>query len=116
MLPQYDQWNESIAKKYATMFKNYIKFKQRFLQASSGAAQPEQGDGEAFTGLSKNLGKHLLRTVELGSQESEVFTKFENENSPNLKTDQLQQARHFEIDLEGSDPFFVEGQEDVIAM
>ena len=89
MLPQYDQWNESIAKKYATMHKNYVKFKQRFLQAST-TVQPEQGDGEAFIGLSKNLAKHLLRTVELGSQESEVFTKFENENSPSLKTDQLQ--------------------------
>lgn len=62
------------------------------------------------------MGKHLLKTEELDSLESEVFTKFENENSPNLKTDQLQIVRHFEVDLRGKDPFFVEGQEDVIAM
>ena len=35
VLPQYDQWNETLAKKYATMSKNYLKFKNRFLQAST---------------------------------------------------------------------------------
>ena len=35
VLPQYDQWNETVAKKYATMSKNYLKFKNRFLQASA---------------------------------------------------------------------------------
>ena len=35
VLPQYDQWNETVAKKYATMSKNYLKFKNRFLLASA---------------------------------------------------------------------------------
>ena len=45
-----------------------------------------------------------------------VFTKFEHENSIQFKTADLQLVRHFEVDLNGKDPFFIEGQEDIVQM
>ena len=38
-----------------------------------------------------------------------IWQKFENENATTWKTEQLQLLRLFEIELDGVDPFFIEG-------
>lgn len=42
-----------------------------------------------------------------------MLTKFVHEISSQWKTEQLQIIKHFQIDLEGQDPFFIPGQEEL---
>ena len=35
-IQNYEQWNESLAKKFNVWYKNYIKFRQRFLRDREG--------------------------------------------------------------------------------
>lgn len=54
--------------------------------------------------LSSDIREHLLQ-----SKDANLLTKFEHEYSATWKTEQLQLVKLFELDLEGIDPFFIEG-------
>jgi len=54
--------------------------------------------------VSNSVREHLLQF-----KNKNIFTKFEHEHSQNWKTTELQLAKLFEFDLEGEDPFYVEG-------
>ena len=59
---------------------------------------------------------HSIKANLLHSVDKCIFQKFEHEQSSSWKTDQLQLTRLFEVDLAGSDPFFIEGQEEIVLL
>ena len=76
VLTPYDMWNENLAKKWSVLYKNYQKFKNRFIKPSS-----EEGKEDADFDVSNNLQSHILEIEGLHEKENMVFTKFEHENS-----------------------------------
>ena len=56
--------------------------------------------------VSHDIREHLLQ-----SKDKNLLTKFEHEYSATWKTDTLQQMKLFELELDGCDPFFIEGQD-----
>ena len=73
------------------------------------AKESESSARETFASnikVSHNLREHILQ-----SKDKNIFIKFEHEYSATWKTDQLQLVKLFEIDLDGRDPFYIEGQD-----
>lgn len=58
--------------------------------------------------VSNDIREHLLQ-----SKNAALLQKFEHEYSATWKTDQLQVIKLFEIEMDGEDPFYVEGQDQV---
>lgn len=56
--------------------------------------------------VSNDIKDHLLQF-----KHSNIFTKFEHEQSSTWKTEHLQLVKLFEFELGGEDPFFIPGQE-----
>jgi hypothetical protein len=84
------------------------------MKESGESAKPDEAkEGTEVTlppyEVSNDIREHLL-----GFKNQNIFTKFEHEHSTQWKTEQLQLVKLFEFELEGRDPFYIEGQEQAI--
>lgn len=72
-MPNYDLWNELLAKKWATMFKHYQKFKQRFFKPVEQKIEERNG-----VKVTHDVQLNLLNSSQTGSS---IFRKFEHDQS-----------------------------------
>ena len=105
----YEQWNENLAKKFSAMYKTYLKFKQKHLKEEGKQIESDQKVmkvDEFDIKVSNSIREHLLQY-----KDANLLQKLEHEQSSTFKTETLQLVKFFEFELEGIDPFEIEGQE-----